>query len=97
MFTTLRTDATVFLAQNIGDVDPQAPNGEFGEKITTLMSWLMWGCIFASVAGIMICGAMLGYEKITGGGGNSTGKLVGGLVGAVIIGGAAGLVNGLVL
>ena len=94
----LSTTATVFLAQNIGDVDPTPPSGEFGEKINMLMSWLMWGCIFASVAGIMICGAMLGYEKITGGGqGNATGKLVGGLFGSIVIGGAAGLVNMLVL
>ena len=93
----LTTAATVVLAQNIGDVDPTAPSGEFGEKINMLMSWLMWGCIFASVAAIMICGATLGYQRMTGGGGDSTGKLVGGLVGAVIIGGAAGLVNGLIL
>lgn len=93
----LTTTATVVLAQNIGDVDPSAPSGEFGDKMNMLLGWLMWGCIFASVAAIMICGATLGYQRMTGGGGDSTGKLVGGLVGAVIIGGAAGLVNGLIL
>ena len=50
----LTTTATVVLAQNIGDVDPTAPSGEFGDKVNMLMSWLMWGCIFASVAAIMI-------------------------------------------
>ncbi len=97
MVTTLTT-STMFLAQNIGDVDPAPPSGPTGDKILTLLSWLMWGCIIAAVAGIMICGAMLAYEKITGGGqGNATGKLVGGLFGSIVIGGAAGLVNMLVL
>ncbi|WP_206509851.1 hypothetical protein [Rhodococcus sp. KRD197] len=98
MITTLTASTTTFLAQNIGDVDPTPPSGPTGEKILTLLSWLMWGCIIAAVAGIMICGAMLAYEKITGGGqGNATGKLVGGLFGSIVIGGAAGLVNMLVL
>ena len=98
MITTLTASTTTFLAQNIGDVSPQAPDGRTGEKILTLLSWLMWGCIIAAVAGIMICGAMLAYEKISGGGqSNATGKLVGGLLGSIVIGGAAGLVNMLVL
>lgn len=99
MITTLAASATDFLAQNIGDVSPRPPDGPTGEKILLLLSILMWGCIIAAVAGMMICGAMLAFEKITGGGqgSNATGKLVGGLVGSVIIGGAAGLVNMLVL
>lgn len=98
MITALTASTTTFLAQNIGDVSPQAPDGRTGEKILTLLSWLMWGCIIAAVAGIMICGAMLAYEKISGGGqGGATGKLVGGLFGSIVIGGAAGLVNMLVL
>lgn len=99
MIASLTASTTTFLAQSIGDVSPQAPDGPTGDKILTLLSWLMWGCIIAAVAGIMICGAMLAYEKISGGGqgGNATGKLVGGLFGSIVIGGAAGLVNMLVL
>ncbi|MDJ0363029.1 hypothetical protein [Rhodococcus sp. H29-C3] len=99
MITTLTAATTTFLAQNIGDVTPKPPDGPTGQKILELLSWLMWGCIIAAVAGIMICGAMLAFEKITGGGqgGNATGKLVGGLFGSIVIGGAAGLVNMLVL
>lgn len=98
MTTTLPASTAAFLAQNIGDVNPAAPDGATGDKILTLLSWLMWGCIIAAVAGIMICGAMLAYEKISGGGqGNATGKLVGGLFGSIVIGGAAGLVNMLAL
>lgn len=97
MITTLTASTTTFLAQNIGDVSPAPPTGPTGDKILTMLSWLMWGCIIAAVAGIMICGAMLAYEKITGGQGNATGKLVGGLFGSIVIGGAAGLVNMLVL
>lgn len=97
MLTSL-TASTMFLAQDIGDVDPTPPTGETGDKILTLLSWLMWGCIIAAVAGIMICGAMLAYEKITGGGqGNGAGKLVGALFGCILIGGAAGLANMLAL
>lgn len=97
MNTTLTSSTTTFLAQNIGDVDPTPPTGGAGDKILLLLSILMWGCIIAAVAGLMLCGAMLAYEKIAGGQGNATGKLVGGLVGSIIIGSAAGLVNMLVL
>ncbi|OAK53792.1 hypothetical protein [Rhodococcoides kyotonense] len=97
MIITLTAVATDFSAQDIGGVDPTLPTGDAGEKINLLMSWLMGLCITASVAGLMICGSMLVYEKITGGGGNSTGKLVGGLVGSILIGSAAGLVNMLAL
>lgn len=91
------TAATVsVLAQDI-DVVPTIPDNGVGEKVTMLLGWLMWGCIVAAIGGVMICGAMLAYEKISGGHGGATGKLVGGLVGAIIIGSAAGLINGLVL
>ncbi|OZC83414.1 hypothetical protein CH282_15750 [Rhodococcus sp. 06-418-1B] len=90
---TIAASATTFLAQNIGDVTPSAPTGDAGDKILMLLSWLMWGCIIGAIAGIMICGAMLAFEKITNGQGNATGKLVGGLIGSIIIGSAAGLVN----
>ncbi|MGU3438154.1 hypothetical protein ACNHUS_34740 [Actinomycetes bacterium M1A6_2h] len=98
MITTLTASATTYLAQNIGDVNPTAPDGEAGDKVNMLLSWLMWGCIIAAVAGLMISGAMLAYEKISGGGqSNATGKLVGALFGSIVIGAAAGLVNMLVL
>ncbi|MGN7135172.1 hypothetical protein ACTHQY_18040 [Rhodococcoides corynebacterioides] len=97
MLTTLRTDATVFLAQNIGDVEPLMPSGEFGDKINMLMGWLMMACILASVAAISICSAKLGYDRLAGRSSDSTSALVYILIGAVILGGGAGLVNGLVL
>ncbi|WP_328813501.1 hypothetical protein [Rhodococcus sp. NBC_00297] len=97
MLSTLRTDVTVFLAQNIGDVEPIMPSGEFGDKINMLMGWLMMGCIFGSIAAASICSVKLGYDKLTGRGGDATGALGYILVGAVVLGSASGLINGLVL
>jgi hypothetical protein len=96
MLTTYTAATASILAQNF-DFDPQPPTGGFGDKITELVGWVMWGCIIGSIVGIMICGSMLAYERITGGGGGASTKLVGGLVGAVVIGSASGLVQGLVL
>lgn len=95
MLTTYTAATVSILAQDF-DFDPKPPTGGFGDKITELVGWVMWGCIIASIVGVMICGAMLAYERLTGGGGASV-KLVGGLVGAVVIGSAAGLIKYLVL
>lgn len=96
MFTTYTAATVSILAQDF-DFTPTPPDGGFGDKITTLVGWAMWGCIIASIVGIMICGAMLAYERITGGGGGASTKLVGGLVGSILIGAASGLVQGLAL
>ncbi|WP_328810562.1 hypothetical protein [Rhodococcus sp. NBC_00294] len=97
MLSTLRADVTIFIAQNIGDVEPIMPSGEFGDKINMLMGWLMMGCILGSVAAISICSAKLGFDRLAGRSSDSTSALVHILIGAVILGGGAGLVNGLVL
>lgn len=96
MLTTYTAATVSILAQDF-NFNPTPPDGGFGAKITTLVGWAMWGCIIASIVGIMICGSMLAYERITGGGGGASTKLVGGLVGSILIGSASGLVQGLAL
>lgn len=96
MIATLTVSATELLAQNIGDVNPAAPGGGAGDKILTLLSWLMWICIIGAVAGITLCGAKLAVAKVSGGGENGA-ALAWGLAGSIVIGSAAGLVNMLVL
>ena len=97
MIITLTSAATAFLAQDIGGVDPTLPTGEAGEKINLLMSWLMGLCIVGAVAGMTICGAKLAVSKISGTSGENGAGVVWGLVGSIVIGAAAGLVNMLAL
>lgn len=91
----LTTTATVFLAQNIGDVTPQVPTGEIGDKVSMLLSWAMWGAIIWLVGALVFAAALLGTSKKTGGSDNGS-AIMYNLVGAAIVGSAAGLVNGLV-
>ncbi|MEW1935501.1 hypothetical protein AB0362_25260 [Rhodococcus sp. NPDC079359] len=93
MITTLTAATTTFLAQNIGDVSPSAPSGETGDKVNMLLSWLMWGCIIVGVGGLMVCGAKLAIDKISGRNGENGAGIIAALVGSIIIGSAAGLIN----
>lgn len=91
--TTLAVSASEFFAQNIGDVNPTAPDGETGDKINMLLSWLMWICIIAAVGGLMICGAKLAVDKISGKTGDPGSGVLYALAGSIVIGSAAGLIN----
>lgn len=87
--------ASVDVLAQIGDVDPTPPPG--ADKFNTLLSWVMWGAIIFCIAGLIIGAVALAYERSQGTGGEGKQKIIGAMIGAVIIGIAAGLVNSLVL
>jgi hypothetical protein len=74
---------------------PEAPAG-VGAKLDTLLGYGMYFVIVACVAGVLICAAKLALAIRHGEGAEAAGRL--GAVGfaCVLIGSAAGIVNGLV-
>ncbi|WP_430336155.1 hypothetical protein [Rhodococcus sp. ACT016] len=98
MFAALSTAyhaSTVEVLAQIGDVKPAAPPGS--ERFLMIMSWVIWGAVIFCIVGLVIAGAMLAYQRMQGGGGDAQMKIVGAMVGAVIIGLAGTLVNTLVM
>lgn len=92
---TVITDTTDDVLAQIGKVNPIAPPGS--AKFETIVSWITWGAIIAAVVGLIIGGVLLAYERSQGSGGDAKNKIIGGMVGAVVIGVAAGIVNQLAL
>ncbi|KIQ14153.1 hypothetical protein [Rhodococcus sp. MEB064] len=90
----LTTTATLFLSQNIGDVAPQVPTGEIGDKVSMLLGWLMWGAIIWLVGSLVYAAATLGVSKKHGGSDGGS-ALMWNLIGAVVVGASSGLINGL--
>ncbi|MET3642741.1 hypothetical protein ABIC73_004344 [Prescottella equi] len=98
MFAALNTAyhaGTVDVLAQIGKVDPAPPPGF--EKFLMIMSWIIWGAVIFCIIGLVIAGAMLAYQRMQGGGGDAQMKIVGAMVGAVIIGLAGTLINTLVM
>ncbi|MGV9836468.1 hypothetical protein ACWDUL_20095 [Nocardia niigatensis] len=95
MVVTTHTDfITTVLAQagNIGKVDPTPPP-ESG-RYTTILSWVLWAAVIAAVGAIIVAGAMLGYQRWSGGGGgDAQQKLVGAMISAALIASAGTIVN----
>lgn len=83
------------LAAGIGDVSPAAPPGS--QKFLTLLSWIMWGAVVVCIVGFIAAAATLAWQRMQGGGGDAHGKLVGAMIGAVLIGIGATLINTLAL
>lgn len=90
----MNTVNTMILAE-IGKVSPSAPPG--AGKFEMLLGWVMWAAMIGSIIGIVIAGVYLAYQRSQGGGGDAQAKIGWAMVGAVIIGTAAGIVNMLVL
>lgn len=98
MFAALNTAyhaSTVEVLAQIGDVKPAPPPGF--EKFLTIMSWIIWGAVIFCIIGLVVAGALLAYQRMQGGGGDAQMKIVGAMVGAVIIGLAGTLINTLVM
>ncbi len=91
----LTITATLFLSQNIGDVTPQVPTGEIGDKVSMLLGWLMWGAVIWLIGALIYASATLGVSKKQGSSDGGS-ALMWNLIGAVVVGGASGLINGLV-
>ncbi|MBM9838635.1 hypothetical protein JO861_18980 [Rhodococcus hoagii] len=98
MFAALNTAyraSTVEVLAQIGDVPPAAPPGS--EKFLMILSWIIWGAVIFCIVGFVVAGALLAHQRIQGGGGDAQNKIVGAMVGAVIIGLAGTIVNTLVM
>lgn len=69
------------LLAHVAYLDPAIPNpgeGEappFGDKVTTLLKWGMWGALTSCVAGFIIIGARMGINHKRGEGGSHMGSM----------------------
>ncbi|MFD6401153.1 hypothetical protein [Nocardia sp. NPDC060249] len=80
--TTYYAMSVDILAQ-IDDRKPSAPPG--ADKFMTILEWLLWAAVIACIGGFIVAAAMLAYQRMQGGGGDAQGKLVGAMIGAVLV------------
>ncbi|HEY9315023.1 hypothetical protein [Williamsia sp.] len=83
--------ASVDVLAQIGTEAPVAPPGV--DKFNLLLSWVKWGGIILAIAGLVIGGVALAYERNGGHGGDAKAKIMAAMIGAVVIGLAPTLVN----
>ncbi|WP_433717301.1 hypothetical protein ACQP2U_43210 (plasmid) [Nocardia sp. CA-084685] len=89
------TTTQILAAQDIGTPEPAPPPG--APKVTLILSWVIWGAVIATVAGFIVAAAMLGWQRMQGGGGDAQGKLVGAMIGAALIAAAGTIINAVYL
>ncbi|WP_107661066.1 hypothetical protein [Nocardia suismassiliense] len=73
---------------------PGVPPGS--EKYLTILSWVIWAAVIASIGGFVVAAAMLAYQRWSGGGGDAQGKLVGAMIGAALITMSGTIINTIV-
>jgi hypothetical protein len=73
---------------------PIQPAGT-GDKIDTIMNWLMYGGLTVCIAGLIIAGAMLAINTRHGEGAQQAGRIGFVLGGVILISAAAALVGAL--
>jgi hypothetical protein len=83
------------LAQQFGNVQPEAPPGSNG--ILRLVRWLMWFVMLAGMTGIIWAGGKFAWERWSGSSMESPKMVVGALVGGIIATSAGSIMNAVVL
>ncbi|CAN5672816.1 hypothetical protein AC1659_28305 [Rhodococcus erythropolis] len=83
--------ASVDVLAQIGTNPPQRPPG--ADKFDMLLSWVKWGGVILAVAGLVIGGVMLAMERNGTRDGDGKGKIIGAMIGAVVIGLAPAVIN----
>ena len=92
--TTLLATAASVLAQVPDPGSGKKPPGF--EKFNTILSWAAWIAIGVCVLGLIICGGKMAIEHRSGGGGGLQGQVGSVMIGCVLIGTAAGIVQALI-
>lgn len=77
------------------DPTPVAPPG-VSKMTETILNWMMWGGLVATIAGFIIAGIMLAISNERGMGNESVKRVGMVIIGAVVIMGAGALGNALV-
>ncbi|NMM90670.1 hypothetical protein B2J88_41145 [Rhodococcus sp. SRB_17] len=75
----------------IGTEAPAPPPGV--DKFLMLLSWVKWGGVVLAIAGVIIGGVMLAMERNGTRDGDGKGKIVGSMIGAIVIGLAPAVIN----
>ncbi|MEU2004655.1 hypothetical protein ACH47B_27005 [Rhodococcus sp. NPDC019627] len=83
--------ASVDVLAQIGTEPPQPPPGV--DKFLMLLSWVKWGGVVLAIAGLVIGGVMLAMERSGARDGDGKSKIVGAMIGAVVIGLAPAVIN----
>ncbi|HEY9312853.1 MULTISPECIES: hypothetical protein [Nocardiaceae] len=83
--------ASVDVLAQIGNEAPQPIPGV--EKFGLLMSWLKYGGIFLAVCGLIVGGIMLAMERNGTRDGDGKARIVGAMIGSVVIGLAPAVIN----
>ncbi|MFF2088608.1 hypothetical protein ACFVVM_32895 [Nocardia sp. NPDC058176] len=73
------------------EINPVAPPGS--DKWLWLAGIIKWFCILAGVLGICVAGALFAWEKWSTGAVEAPKKLVGGMVGGVIVATSSALIG----
>jgi 4-hydroxybenzoate polyprenyltransferase len=95
MVLHLAVDTYGVLAQEFGNVQPEAPPASNG--IIRLVRWLMWFVMLSGITGIMWSGGKFAWERWSGSSMESPKMVVGALVGGIIATSAGTIMNAVVL
>lgn len=83
--------ANDYLAQQIGNVTPEAPPGSNG--LMRLVRWLMWIVMLSGITAIVYSGSKFAWEKWNGGALESPKMVVGALIGGIVATSAGTIMN----